>query len=99
MIFYGFGPKEKRLQLDAEHILILNYSHFHLFFIFMIAWGQRYSLATLTPTGWAVRSLSDQEAVQLQAKERLSLNLWQQWGLLLTLGILAAVAVFFNILN
>ncbi|GGM10345.1 hypothetical protein ACFQBY_09320 [Promicromonospora citrea] len=89
MIFFGWGSKNKSAPLDAGRALVLRYSYFHLFWILRVSWGLRYSLATATESGWAMRPLSDEEAMQLDAPSRLSLNVWWRWGLV----IWAALAV------
>ncbi len=97
MVFFGWGSKSKSAPLDAGRALVLRYSYFHLFWILRLSWGLRYSLATATEAGWATRPLSDEEAMQLDAPSRLSLNLWWRFGLLLWAAVAVVAVVIGNL--
>lgn len=92
MIFFGWGSKSKTAPLDAGRALVLQYSYFHLFWFLRLSWGLKYSLATATEAGWATRALSDDEAMQLDAPNRLTLNLWWRYSFLL-FAALAVVSI------
>lgn len=61
----------------------MSWSSFHLFFLFALGWGKRYSLATLTEQGWAQRDISEADAKQLLGFD-LDIPLWNRFGLLIT---------------
>lgn len=91
MIFFGWGRKASTAQLDPQRALVLSYGYFHLFWLFRVAFGRQWQLATLTEAGWATRPLSAEEVTALGAEQRLRVGWWWQWGLLVALGALAVV--------
>ncbi|MFI2489989.1 hypothetical protein ACH47X_23955 [Promicromonospora kroppenstedtii] len=97
MVFFGWGSRSKTAPLDAGRALVLRYSYFHLFWILRVSWGLRYSLATATEAGWATRPLSDEEAMQLDAPNRLTLNVWWRFGLLLWAAVAVVAIVIGNL--
>ena len=96
MIFYGWGPKTKELQLDQYRIVTLRYNHFHIMWLFQIAWGLTYILQTYTEHGWLPRQLSPEEAAYMGAPQQLNLSLWWRWGLLSVPVILIIIAMVAN---
>ena len=99
MVFFGWGSKSKSAPLDTGHALVLRYSYFHLFWVLRLSWGLRYSLATATEAGWATRQLSDDEAMQLDAPNRLTLNLWWRYGLLLWAAVTVVAILVTNLMG
>jgi hypothetical protein len=97
MVFFGWGSKSKTAPLDAGRALVLRYSYFHLFWLLRFSWGLKYSLATATEAGWATRPLSDDEAMQLDAPNRLTLNWWWRFGLLLWAAVAVVAIVIGNL--
>jgi hypothetical protein len=85
-MIFGWGTKNRTAALDQQHTLVLAYRYFHIFFLFRLAMRGRYSLATLTPQGWATRPLAAGEADDLRAKERLTVPLWDRFGMLFSVG-------------
>ena len=97
MVFFGWGSRSKTAPLDAGRALVLRYSYFHLFWILRVSWGLRYSLATATEASWATRHLSDEEAMQLDAPNRLTLSFWWRFGLLLWAAVALGAIVVGNL--
>lgn len=89
MIFWGWGRQSKTAQIDGGRALVLNYTYLHLFWLLRVTWGLKYSLATATADGWAVRPLTDAEAVELDASRRVSVHWWWRWGLVIGLASIA----------
>jgi len=79
MIFFGWGRKAKSQHISPEQALVLAYTYVHIFWLFRITVPREYSLATLTPSGWAQRPLTADEATD--ARGELSIHWWWKWGL------------------
>lgn len=79
MIFFGWGRKAKSQHISPEQALVLAYTYFHFFWLFRITVPGDYSIATLTPAGWANRPLTVDEAAG--ARGDLSIHWWWRWGL------------------
>ena len=94
IIFFGWGRKSLRQQLAPDQVLVLQYRYFHLFWVFRVAWGLRYSLATLSPQyGWAVRPLTESEIAYRDPSTLLDLHWWWRWGLLVGLVLVLVVTM------
>ena len=94
MIFWGWGRKSISRQLDANTAVTRIYHYLHLFFIFSVAWGGQYVLATATEAGWAQRPISKEEAQQLLGGEDLQPPLWRRFGLPVAVAVVLLIAVF-----
>ncbi|MBO1752842.1 hypothetical protein J4G33_13595 [Actinotalea sp. BY-33] len=94
MIFFGWGRKSKSAQVSAEQALALTYSYVHIFWLFQLAFKQRYSVATWTEAGWATRELSDQEAMAGGAPSTVTLHWWWRFGLVLAIAFLVVALTF-----
>jgi hypothetical protein len=90
-MFWGWGRKSIMRQLDANTAVQRSYRYLHLMFLFTVAWGYDYSIATLTPQGWAQRPLARQDAVQILGGQDLEPGVWQRFSLVIGL---AALLVF-----
>lgn len=90
MIFWGWGGKNKTQELGPGQALVLSYRYCHVFFLFQLAWGFTYSVATLTEHGWLTRPLTQQEADSLDASRRLSVHWWWRWGFVVFFAALFA---------
>ncbi len=93
MIFFGWGRKNVSRQVSENQALILSYGYFHVFWLFRVAYGLRYAVATLTEAGWATRPMSAEEAAATGADQAVTLSWWTRWGLLVALGALALFIV------
>jgi hypothetical protein len=91
VIFFGWGRKNVSRQVSPTQALVLSYGYFHLFWLFRVAFGFRYALASATEQGWATRPLSAEEVAETGADREVTVGWWWRWGLLIGLGALAAV--------
>lgn len=90
MLFFGWGRKSTQRQLSHSQVISMSWSSFHLFFLFALGWGKRYTLATLTEQGWAQREITETDAQQLLGFD-LDIPLWNRFGLLITAAFLIVV--------
>ncbi|WP_066582573.1 hypothetical protein [Cellulomonas timonensis] len=97
MIFFGWGRKNKTQQIDARQALILSFNYFHLFWLFRVAFGLNYSVATLTDDGWATRRLSPAEVEAGGAATALTLHWWWRFGLLIGIAAIVVIATLASI--
>ncbi|GAA4419338.1 hypothetical protein GCM10023169_09900 [Georgenia halophila] len=94
MIFWSWGRRSLNRQVSPDHVVVLTYGYFTLMFIFSVAYRYRYQLATATPQGWAARSVSDDEALQMLGTRPLVPNLWRRFSIfLIPIGVAVAVLV------
>ena len=91
------AARARLLRSTRGDALVLRYSYFHLFWLLRVSWGLKYSLATATEAGWATRPLSDEEAMQLDAPNKLTLNLWWRWGLVLWAAVAVVAIIIGNL--
>ena len=92
MLFWSWGRRSLNHQVSPEHVVVRTYGYFALMFVFSLAFGYRYELATATPQGWLTRPLADEQAQQMLGGEHLMPNLWRRFSLLLLpVGIAAGV--------
>lgn len=89
MIFFGWGRKNVSRQVSPTQALVLSYGYVHLFWLFQVAFGYRYALATATEHGWATRPMSPEEVAASGADREVTVGWWWRWGLLVLLGGLA----------
>jgi hypothetical protein len=87
VIFFGWGRKNVSRQVSEAQAVVLSYGYFHLFWLFRIAFGFRYQLAT--EHGWATRPLSPEEVATSGVDRELTVGWWWRRGLLVALGVLA----------
>lgn len=93
MIIFGFGRRNREhVVSDAQRVLV-NYRYFHIFWLFSLAFGSRYALATLTEAGWATKSISEAEAAELAGGRAPQPAFWAQWSLALALGVVAVIVL------
>lgn len=93
MIFFGWGRRNQTQQVGPQQALVLSYGYFHVFWLFRVAYGLRYAVATATDQGWATRPLSPEEVAATGADRAITLHWWWRCGLLIALGALAFVIV------
>jgi hypothetical protein len=93
VIFFGWGRKNVSRQVSPSQALVLNYGYFHFFWLFQVAFGYRYALATATDQGWATRPLSAEEVAASGADREVTVAWWWRWGLFVGLGALALTIV------
>jgi hypothetical protein len=96
-IFFGGGTRSARRQLTPEQVLVLEWRYVQLFWVFQIGWGARYSLATLSPYGWAVRPLTESEMAHLDPTTLLDVHWWWRWGLVIGLAAVLVVLLLVNL--
>jgi hypothetical protein len=89
VIFFGWGRKNVSRQVGDAQAVVLSYGYFHLFWLFRVAFGFRYQLATATEHGWATRPLSSEEVAASGVDREITVGWWWRWGLLVALGVLA----------
>jgi hypothetical protein len=93
VIFFGWGRKNVSRQVSENQALVLSYGYFHVFWLFQVAFGLRYAVATLTEAGWATRPMSAEEAAATGADQVVTLGWWTRWGLLAVLGAIVLAVV------
>lgn len=94
VIFFGWGRKNVSRQVSPTQALVLSYGYFHLFWLFRVAFGFRYALATATEQGWATRPMSPEEVTATGADQDLTVGWWWRWGLLVLLaGLVSSITV------
>jgi len=93
MIIFGWGRSGKTQQVSPTQALVLGFAYFHIFWLFRVSFGLKYSLATLTEAGWAARALSPAEAMSGGATTTLTLHWWWRFGLLITLATIVAIGL------
>lgn len=93
MIIFGWGSRRRQHPLDQANQIILTYRIVHLLWLFTIAFKFRYSLATSTESGWAVRDISEEEAAAMCGGTAPKPAFWWRWSLLAfpAVGVLSAV--------
>jgi hypothetical protein len=92
MIFFGWGRNAKRADLSPQHVLLLHYGYFHVFWLFRVSVPRGYSLATLGEHGWATRRLEAHEVAQGGYGD-LTLHWWWRWGLLIGLAAIVVLSL------
>ncbi|MGN6161967.1 MAG: hypothetical protein ACTHOG_09735 [Marmoricola sp.] len=90
---WGWGRRALTRQLDATSAVIRSYRYAHLFFIFTLAWGGEYFLATHTDAGWARRPIAKDEALHLLGGTPLQPNLWKRFSLVLAVALVAGIGI------
>lgn len=93
MIFYGWGKNSKTLDTGPSEALVLVYQYMHIFWLFRVSFGHKYSLATLTDTGWMTAPLTRADVKLTGAKSALQLHWWWRFGLFVPLGLIAVLAI------
>lgn len=93
MLFWGWGRRTLTRQLDETNAIIRTYRYAHIFFLFTLAWGGEYSLATRTDVGWARRPIAKEDAVRLLGGKPLQPTLWRRFSLILAAVVVAVVGI------
>jgi hypothetical protein len=93
VIFWGWGRKSMMKQIDAGTAVIRLYHYIHLFFVFSVAWGGQYALATMTEAGWAQRPIAKDEAAAVLGGVHLQPSLWKRFSLPAALVVLVLIAL------
>lgn len=86
MLFWGWGGKSINRQVSQDQAVVLMYRYLHLMFLFTTTWGYKYALATATDQGWATRSISDAQALELLGGEELRPSAWKRFSIFVLLG-------------
>jgi len=93
MIIFGWGRSSKTRQLGPDQAIVLNFSYFHIFWLFRVSFNLKYSIATRTEAGWALRALSPAEATSIDAASALTLHWWWRFGLVITVATTTVIAI------
>ena len=97
MIFFGWGNKQIVAPFDAATQLVLRYRYFHLMWLFRISFDLKHWWVFAGPQGPTQRPLTPQEMEYYKVKERLPINLWWHYGLLI-IPILIVVGPLFALI-
>jgi hypothetical protein len=92
-MFFGWGKKNISKALPNKQVVILNYRYFNLMFIFSLAFGYKYSIATPSDKGWHYKDITAEEAQRLMAGEVLQPNWWIRYSLFIALAGIALTIV------
>lgn len=93
MVFWGWGRKSINTKVSPEQAVVLAYRYFHLMFVFSVAFGYSYAVASWTPQGWATRPVTEQEARHLLGGEQLRPHPWWRFSLPAAIVAIALVGV------
>jgi len=99
VIIFGFGRRSREHVIDDAQRILLSYRYVHILWLFSIAFGSRYSLATLTDAGWATKSISEDEAAALAGGRAPQPAFWAQWSLTIALGVVAMIVLIAAIVH
>lgn len=94
IIFFGWGRKAKETVVGPESRLLMTYHYFHVFWLFSIAWGKQYQLATFTEHGWAVGAIAPEHAAQLAGGVAPEIHPWRRFSLLGALGLMVLLVAW-----
>jgi len=93
MFIFGWGRSSKTHQISPSQAFVLGFTYFHIFWLFRVSFSLKYSLATLTESGWATRALSPAEAMSSGATTTLTLHWWWRFGLLIALATIVVISL------
>ena len=100
MIFFGWGTKSNQKDLSPTQAMVVSASYVHLFWLLTVTFKEKYRFAQFVPdTGWAVRDVSVEEAVELSDGEPPQIHWWWRFSGLVILGLIALVVVFALFMN
>ena len=96
MLIFGFGRKSRTTQIGPGRSLVVTFRYVSLFFLFGLAWGNRYSLTQVQPDGsTAMRRITAEQATEFNGGEPFGPTSWQRFGLLYALAaVLVVIGLF-----
>ena len=81
-MFFGGGRKNKNKPISADKSVVLNYRYAHIMFVFTLAFGFKYIIATRSSDGWHYKNAPKDEIIRLYGVTALpELNFWQRFSL------------------
>ncbi len=89
MLFFGWGKRSVKRQIDAANVLLCTYGYFSIMFLFMVTFSYQYRLAVFSNGAWTYRELTKEEAMSLNGGTELKPHWWWQFGLLI--GLVAII--------
>lgn len=99
MFFFGWGKRNVTRVLPNQDVLILNYAHFNIFFVFSVAFNYTYTLATKSEQGWHHKAITKEEAKQLLNGEELKPHWWWRFSLLLFPVVVIALIIIMTTIS
>ena len=99
MFFFGWGKRNITKVLTENEVLILNYAHFNIFFVFSVAFNYTYTLATKSAQGWHHKSITKEEAERLLAGAEFKPHWWWRYSLFIFPALVIAIIAIMSTIS
>lgn len=97
-MFFGGGRKNKNKPISADKSVVLNYRSAHIMFLFTVAFGFRYIVATRSKDGWHYKNVSKDEIIRAYGATALpELSFWQRFSLPAAFAAILTGIILFSI--